>query len=294
MLVDDVKVIVDEGQYTFPPTLLPTASPTISPTTTPTASPSKSPSNSPTPSPSSTPTTSSPTASPSGSPSLSMSPTMAPSTSLQPSSSPTPVPTGTPTSQCDSKFPAGADKVVLDQNFDSSSGSGWNAQTAPYSPGADGTGQATAVTSSYTGGTLPALRLSVSHQKACLRGETQLAVYFKAKLLNMTDNDSPIDCTPGVDCPSGRFRIRDKASLCNGWPSLPRNIVSWNKDEWNDVSTLFTVPSSCDGSDGWHWFFLDITMGKSYPADTVKMLVDDVKVIVDEGQYIFPQTIVVR
>ena len=187
--------------------------------------------------------------------------------------------------------PEGGDMVIFSTGFETSSGGTWGgSRTTPYSPGATGEKASAMTYSSHTTGrTLPALRLNTmnSFTNSCVRGGTQLAVSFKAKLLNMTDNDSPVDCTPGIDCPTGRFRARqDKPGggvYCNGWYNLPRSITSWDKDEFNQVSSLFTVPSKCSGT-RWKWLFLDITMGKAYPVDTVKMIVDDVRIAVDECQ----------
>jgi len=173
---------------------------------------------------------------------------------------------------CEGYYPGGVDKVVLSTVSESS---------LTYS--------------SYSSGKrFPAIRLSASNENSCIRAETKLGVYFKAKLLNITDNNSPIDCIPGKNCPSGQFRIRqnkpDGEPYCNGWYYPPRSIVSWNKDEFNDVSSLFTVPAHCTGTD-WKYFYFDINMGKGYPANTVEMIVDDVVVMIDEGQYTFPPTL---
>ena len=201
-------------------------------------------------------------------------------------------------SECGGWYPEEGDKVIFSTGFETSSGGTWGGMTTTaYSPGATGEKASAMTYSSHTtGSTLPALRLDTKNTKTnyCVRGGTQLAVYFKAKLLNMTDNDSPVDCTPGIDCPTGRFRARQdmpdgSAVYCNGWYNLPRSPSSWNKDEFNQVSSLFTVPASCIGTK-WRWLFLDITMGKAYPVDTVKMIVDDVRVVVDEGQYTSPPT----
>jgi len=205
------------------------------------------------------------------------------------------------TSECGGWYPEEGEKVIFSTGFETSSGGTWGGMsTKPYSVGATGENMASALTysSHTTGSTLPALRLNTMSTKTnyCVRGGTQLAVYFKAKLLNMTDNDSPVECTPGIDCPTGRFRARQdtpdgSAVYCNGWYNLPRSPSSWEKDEFNQVSSLFTVPASCTGT-RWTWLLLDITMGKAYPVDTIKMIVDDVRVVLDEGQYTSPPTYV--
>ena len=201
------------------------------------------------------------------------------------------------TAECAGWFPEEGDKVIFSTGFETSSGGTWGGMsTTAYSPGATGEKASAMTYSTYTtGSTLPAMRLNIKSTEttSCVREGTKLAVYFKAKLLNMTDNDSPIDCTPGIDCPSGRFRARQDnpagGVYCNGWYNLPRTPGSWNKDEFNEVSSLFSIPSSCIGT-SWTWLLLDITMGKAYPVDTVKMIVDDVRVVIDEGQYTYPPT----
>jgi len=108
----------------------------------------------------------------------------------------------------------------------------------------------------------------------------ELGVSFKAKMLNMTDNDSSVDCIPGITCPTARFRGRQN-NACNGWYPIDKPTTAWNKDEYNTISTVWTVPSSCHGST-WLWLKFDITQGKAYPKDTVKILVDDVKIFINE------------
>jgi len=231
-----------------------------------------------TPPPSFSPTTATPTtAAPTDHPT-----TAAPSVSMAPSSM--------PSLQCGSVFSEGAEKIVLWNNYDTdvTGKFQFNSVVNAVVPGYGNSPGAAQFT--YTGDPghhFPAIRQGVSYSNACLRGGMQLAVSFKAKLLNAT-TDTGIVCDPASDCPRARFRARQdipaplSGTYCNGWYWVPRpeaNTVTWNANEWNTVSGIFTIPPACEG-DVWRWFLFDITMGKPYAPGEARLVVDDAKVVI--------------
>jgi len=121
---------------------------------------------------------------------------------------------------------------------------------------------------------------------ACVTAGAELAVSFKAKLLDMNNDDSVLmDCISdeSIKCPSGVFRLRqDKPggdTYCNSWYHLQDNNYSLDDQdgEFLEVSTIYKVSNLCEGNQ-WKWFYFDINMGHEYEPNTVKMIVKDVMV----------------
>ena len=169
-------------------------------------------------------------------------PTSSPTFSSQPSFQPSL--SFSPTGTCVKEFPPGTDKILVDRDFNDGStvGAGpFNSGTAvttvtSYDQGYDGT---TAISMTYSGGTLsvrlPAVRFPIDGDKlACLTPGTTIGISFKAKLLNVTDNNSEMSCNRLVDanCPEARLRIQENiggTTRINDWiENLPLGFSSWD------------------------------------------------------------------
>lgn len=217
---------------------------------------------------------------PSEVPSVSLAPSKTPSVSL--------VPSEMPSIRCEGIFPNGVEKLVLSNSYNTdplSNIEAWNSVVTRISPGYNGSPGAAELTyTSGPGSHYPCIRQHVQYANACLRGGMQLSVSFKAKLLDATTG-AGLNCDPATNCPTARFRARqdrpDGTHYCNGWFPIPRpqsGAVTWTVGEWNTVSAIFTIPTTCQGTT-WNWFLFDIHQGQAYAAGAVKLQVDRARVI---------------
>lgn len=130
---------------------------------------------------------------------------------------------------------------MLDENFNDGVElvESFESTVTSYEQGYEGT-KAVSMTynSAYTG-FKPAIRFPLSREirNACINPGTTIGISFKAKLLNVTDNNSEMSCniTADANCPEARLRIKnlEDGGSINDWiEDLPLGFSS----PWNPVS----------------------------------------------------------
>ena len=125
---------------------------------------------------------------------------------------------------------------MLDENFNDGVElvESFESTVTSYEQGYEGK----ALSMTYTGTPgvrLPAVRFPIDGDKlACLTPGTTIGISFKAKLLNVTDNNSEMSCNRLVDanCPEARLRIQENiggTTRINDWiENLPLGFSSWD------------------------------------------------------------------